>query len=73
MNQRHQELADHVLTVFRSNLDGADQERLGEARFQQLHRLICEALSEELEVVSARLDALLQELRAEIEKPELGL
>ena len=73
MNQRHQELADHVLTVFRSDLDGIDQERIGEAGFKQLHGLICEALSQELEAVSDRMEAFLQELRAEIDKPQLEL
>jgi hypothetical protein len=73
MNQRHQELADHVLNVFRSKLESADQERIGESRFQDLHGLIREALSEELEVVAGRVEALLKELRVEIEKPELEL
>jgi hypothetical protein len=73
MNQRHQKLADQVLTAFRSDLDQADQQRIGEARFQTLHGLICEALCDELELASSRVEAVLKELRAEIDKPELEL
>ena len=73
MNQRHQELADQVLTAFRSDLEETDQQRIGEARFQTLHGLICEALSDELELVSGRVEAVVKELRAEIDKPELEL
>lgn len=73
MNQRHQELADRVLAAFRAELDEADLQRIGEARFQVLHSLIGEALTEELDMVSGRLEVLLRELRSEAEKPELEL
>lgn len=73
MNQRHQELADRVLAAFRAELDEADLQRIGEARFQILHSLIGEALTEELDVVSGRLEGLLRQLRSETEKPELEL
>lgn len=73
MNQRHQKLADQVLTAFRSELDETDQQRIGEARLQRLHALICEALSDELEIVSGRVQAVVEELRTEIDKPELEL
>lgn len=73
MNQRHQKLADQVLTAFRSDLDQADQQRIGEARFETLHGLICEALSDELKLVSGRVEAVVKEMRAEIDQPELEL
>ena len=73
MNQRHQNLADQVLTAFRSELDETDRQRIGEARLQRLHALICEALSDELELVSGRVEAVVKELRAEIDRPALEL
>ena len=73
MNQRHQELADKVLAAFRAKFDEADLQRIGEARFQVLHSLVGEALAEELDVVSDRLEGLLRQLRSETEKPELEL
>lgn len=73
MNQRHQKLADQVLTAFRSELDETDRQRIGEARLQRLHALICEALSDELELVSGRVEAVVKELRAEIDRPALEL
>jgi len=69
MNQRHQQFADDVLAAFRANLDEADQQRIGEARFRQLHGLIREALSRELAHVAGQMEALLQAVRAEIDKP----
>ena len=73
MNQRHQKLADQVLTAFRSELDETDRQCIGEARLQRLHALICEALSDELELVSGRVEAVVKELRAEIDRPALEL
>ena len=73
MNQRHIELADQVVSTFRSNLDSQLRERIGQAGFEHLHVLICEALSEELGTVAGRVEALLTDLRAEIEKPEIEL
>jgi urease accessory protein UreH len=73
MNQRHQELADEVLAEFRSKLEASDQAHIGEARFGELHGLVCEALAEELEAVTNRVAALAQDLRAEIDKPPIEL
>ena len=73
MSQRHQQLADKVVTAFRANLDDEDQRRIGETRFQQLHSLILEALSLELDYVSGQMEALLQTLRSETDKPSLEL
>lgn len=73
MNQRHQDLATRVTSAFREGLDAAGERSVGEAHFEELHRLVCEALGEELQSVTGRLEALVQALRAEMEKPELGL
>ncbi len=73
MNQRHQDLADHVLSAFRGALDEPARQAVGEAGFHQLHTLVREALAEEASVVSGRLEALLRELRAEVDRPDLGL
>lgn len=73
MNQRHQQLADEVLAAFRAGLEEPERQRIGEARFAQLHALVGEALAKELDTVSGRLERLLSELRAGIERPELEL
>jgi hypothetical protein len=73
MSQRHQQLADNVLVAFRENLGDEDRRCIGEAAFQQLHGLILEALSLELDHVSGQMEALLQTLRADIDKPSLEL
>ncbi len=73
MKQRHKKLADHVVAEFRSNLEASDQGLIGEARFEQLHGLICEALGKELEAVSNRVAALAHDLHAEIDKPPIEL
>lgn len=73
MNQRHQELANQIVAAFRSGLDDAARAQIGEAGFKRLHALVCEALSQELDTISGRLEGLLHELRTEVERPELGL
>lgn len=73
MNQRHENLANEVVNGFRAKLEGGEQESIGDARFKELHRLICEALAQELQTAARRVDKLVQELRAEIEKPEIEL
>jgi hypothetical protein len=73
MNQRHQELANQLVSAFRSGLDDAAQAQIGEAGFKRLHALACGALSQELDTLSGRLEGLLHELRTEVERPELGL
>ena len=73
MKQRHKKLADQVLAEFRSSLEASDQDLIGEARFGQLHELICEALGKELEAVSNRVAALAHDLHAEIDKPPIEL
>ncbi len=73
MSQRHQQLADNVVAAFRVKLNDEEQRRIGEAAFQHLHNLVLEALSLELDHVSGQMEALLQTLRAETDKPSLEL
>jgi hypothetical protein len=73
MSDHHQELADQVVAAFRGHLNSAEQETIGEARFRELHELVCEALSAERETINDRVQELLQDLRKEIERPELEL
>jgi len=73
MSNRHQELADQVVAAFRKHFDPAEQELIGEVRFRELHFMVDEALSTELESITDRVQGLLQELRKEVEKTELEL
>jgi hypothetical protein len=73
MSNRHEALADRVVSAFRDLFDAGEQQRIGEARFQDLHGMVCEVLSEELDATTERIQALLQELRSEAEKLELEL
>jgi hypothetical protein len=61
------------LAEFRSKLEVSDQERIGDARFDELRGLICEARGKELEAVTRRVTALAHELQAEIDKPPIEL
>jgi transposase len=73
MSNRHHALADKVVAAFRERLDADEQARIGEARFGDLHALVCEALAEELDATTERVRALLRELHSELEKRELEL
>jgi hypothetical protein len=73
MSYHHQELADQVVAAFRKHFEPAEQESIGEARFRELHQLVCEALSAELETITDQVQELLQELRKEVDRPALEL
>jgi len=73
MSDHHQELANQVVAAFRKLFQPAEQELIGEVRFRELHRLVREALSAELESITDQVQERLRELRNEVEKPELGL
>ena len=73
MSNHHQEVANQVVAAFRKLLEPAEQELIGEVRFRELHLMVCHALSTELESVTDRVERLVQELRKEVEKPELEL
>ena len=73
MSNHHQELADEVVAAFRTHFEPAEQESIGEARFRELHQLVCEALSAELVTTTDQVQKLLQELRKEVDRPELEL
>jgi hypothetical protein len=73
MSNRHQELADQVIPAFREHFAPAEQESIGEVRFRELHLLICEALSVELQTTTDRVQDLLKEMRKDVEKQELEL
>ena len=73
MTNRHQQLADKVVHAFRATLDEDTRGRISDAQFEALRRLVADALSEELQTTTDRLDTLVQDLRTELERPELEL
>lgn len=73
MNQRHQHLATEVVNTFRGTLETAAQESVGEQGFEELHQLVCKALAVELRTTLERGQALLHELEAGVDRPELEL
>jgi hypothetical protein len=73
MADRHIELSQKVVDAFKGTLSDAAREQIGDARFAQLSRMISEALSEELETAVVAVEAVVKQLRAEVDKPELGL
>lgn len=73
MNQRHQDLATKVVSAFRDTLNTEVQESVGEAHFQKLHHLICDALAEELQTTAERVKVLFRELETGMDRPELEL
>lgn len=73
MNQRHQHLATEVVNAFRDTLESAAHEAVGEHGFEELHQLICKALAVELHTTLERAQALLHELEAGVDRPQLEL
>lgn len=73
MANRHQQLAEKVVTVFRESLGDATCGQITEAQFEDLALMIREAIAEELEEAAGIVEEALKDLRARIEKPDLGM
>lgn len=73
MTDHHREVAEKIVTAFKAELSDATQKQIADARFEALTRAITEALSEERANAADLVENVVKRLRAEVEKPELGL
>ncbi len=73
MVDRHQQLAQKVVEAFRASLSEDARQQISQTALDELALMIREALSEELESAAASVEELARTLRANIDKPELGL
>ena len=73
MVDRHQQLAQKVVEAFRARLSEDARQQISQTALDELALMIREALSEELESAAASVEELARTLRANIDKPELGL
>jgi len=69
----HQHIAEKAVTAFKDFLDDDTRSHLTEAQFDELVRLVQEAITEELTAAAEVVEEAARRLRAETERPELGL
>jgi len=69
----HQHSAEKIVTAFKETLDDETRKHIPEARFDDLTRFIQETLTEELTAAAEMIEDAARKLRAETERPELGL
>ena len=68
-----QERAQKVVASFKQSLDSQVRESISTAQYEELALMIAEALSDELDEVAARMEALVQQVRAESRKGQMGM
>jgi len=73
MIKRHQDKAAQIVEGFSNTLDVEAQQKISDAQLQGLQAMIVEAMGEELGIAAARVAAVVRELRAESERPDLEL
>lgn len=73
MSERHQELAEKVVSAFKERLSEHARGQITDAQFEDLSLMIREVIAVELEGAANLMDEVLKKLRADIEKPDLGL
>jgi hypothetical protein len=73
MMKRHQDKAAQIIEAFRNSLDVQLQQQISDAQLKDLEAMIVEAIGEELGIAAERVDQVVKQLRAESERPDLGL
>lgn len=73
MTNRHQERAEQIVATFKQSLDAKVVQYITDAQFTALTLMIKEAMGEELGFAAEQLEQVIRKLRAEAEKPELGM
>ncbi len=73
MTDRHHQVAEQIVQKFKQGLSKQALANIQDAQLLDLNLHIRRALSTELDHAAERLETLVQELRAEVEKPELGM
>jgi hypothetical protein len=72
MDQQQQRV-EMLVKAFRESLNPQALEQISEAQFEDLTQMIREAIAEELNAAARVMEEALLKIRAQVEKPELGL
>ena len=73
MTNRHQQTAEKIVATFKQSLDKNIAQQITEAQFNTLTLMIREAMGEEAGFAAEQLEQIIRKLRAESEKPDLGM
>ncbi len=73
MTNRHQQTAEKIVATFKQSLDKNIAQQITEAQFNTLTLMIREAMGEEAGFAAEQLEQVIRKLRAESEKPDLGM
>ena len=73
MTNRHQERAEKIVATFKQSLDKKVAKQITDAQFNTLTLMIREAMGEEAGFAAEQLEQVIRKLRAESEKPDLGM
>ena len=73
MTNRHQERAEQIVATFKQSLDAKVVQYITDAQFTALTLMIKEAMGEELGFAAEQLEQVIRKLRAESERPDMGM
>lgn len=73
MTARHQETAEKIVATFKLSLDENVALQISEAQYTALTLMVKEAMGEEARFAVEQLEKIIQKLRTESEKPDLGM
>ena len=73
MTVRHQEMAEKIVATFKLSLGEDVAQQITEAQYTALILMVEEAMGEEARFAVEQLEKIIQKLRAESEKPDLGM
>ncbi len=73
MTNRHQQRAEKVVATFKQSLPEDVAQQITDAQFNSLTLMIKESMGEEAGFAADQLEQVIRTLRAESEKPDLGM
>ena len=73
MTNRHQQRAEKIVTTFKQSLSESVVQQITDAQFNSLILMIKESMGEEAGFAADELEQVIRKLRAESEKPDLGM
>jgi hypothetical protein len=73
MSPELQERAQKVVASFKASLDEEERDKISGPQYEELALMITEALSDQVDDVVARMESLVQELRSETKKGQMGM
>ena len=73
MSVQHEAIADRVVKSFKALLEDDVQSSISNKNFDALKGMVCEALSEHSQIILSRLDGVIKELKADVDRPSREL